>query len=261
MEVNPGVYPPERRQEIVRRTRGQGRTEVGALARALSVTPETIRRDLTALEDRHLLRRVHGGAVAVTGSGPEPGAPEQEHDPARAAREQRIAEAALRALPDSGSILLDACGAATRLAELLPADRELTVVTPSLVVASRLARRPGLCLHLLGGQVRERTLATAGRWAARAIGDMFVDVAFMTVQGITPDHGLTVRDPAAADIKRALIGAARRTVVLADHNGFGRVEPAHVADLGAVDLVIGDAGLDSRSAAQITASGPRIELA
>ena len=59
------MYATERQQEILGRARIDGRVEVKDLADALDVTPETVRRDLTALERRGLLRRVHGGAIPV----------------------------------------------------------------------------------------------------------------------------------------------------------------------------------------------------
>ncbi len=83
----------------------------------------------------------------------------------------------------------------------------------------------------------------------------------MGTNGITPDRGLTTSDLAEAQVKRSLIRAARRTVVLADHSKFGREEFAHVAGLDDVDLVITDSDLAGEMADEITAAGPRIELA
>jgi DeoR family fructose operon transcriptional repressor len=59
------VYAIVRHQEILRRARGEGRVEVKQLADGLDVTPEIVRRDLTALERVGVLRRFHGGATPV----------------------------------------------------------------------------------------------------------------------------------------------------------------------------------------------------
>ncbi len=59
------MYAPERQQAILATARAEGRVEVAALAETLSVTPETVRRDLTALERLGVVRRVHGGALPV----------------------------------------------------------------------------------------------------------------------------------------------------------------------------------------------------
>src|SRR5436309_10880091 len=127
------MYAEERHQLIVERARRAGRVDVTRLAAELQVTGETIRRDLTALERHGLLRRVHGGAIPVERLGFEPGLAQRAA--ARTEEKERIAKAALAELPQEGSILLDAGTTTCRLAEMLPADRELTVVTNHLTIA------------------------------------------------------------------------------------------------------------------------------
>ena len=87
------LYAPERHQQILDTARSQGRVEVAGLARELSVTPETVRRDLTALERRGALRRVHGGAIPVERLGFEQGVADRERKPAD--EKGRIARAAM----------------------------------------------------------------------------------------------------------------------------------------------------------------------
>ncbi|MFS0699439.1 DeoR/GlpR family DNA-binding transcription regulator [Cellulomonas sp. 179-A 4D5 NHS] len=250
------MYATERQQEILAWARRDGRAEVKDLADALDVTPETVRRDLTALERRGLLRRVHGGAIPVERLGIEPAVADRESR--MAGQKERIAKAALDELPDGGSIILDAGTTTIRLAEMLPAERELTVVTHSLPVAMLLAARPHITLHLLGGTVRGRTLAAVGPWAESAMADVYADVAFLGTNGITTERGLTTPDLVEARVKRALVAAARRTVVLTDHTKFGRVDFAQVAPLSAVDTLITDSQLEPDLAEEIEAAGPRV---
>lgn len=250
------MYATERQQEILARARRDGRAEVKDLADALDVTPETVRRDLTALERRGLLRRVHGGAIPVERLGIEPAVADRESR--MAGQKERIAKAALDELPDGGSIILDAGTTTIRLAEMLPTERELTVVTHSLPVAMLLAARPNITLHLLGGTVRGRTLAAVGPWAENAMADVYADVAFLGTNGLTTERGLTTPDLVEARVKRALVAAARRTVVLTDHTKFGRVDFAHVAPLSAVDTLITDSELEPDLAEEIEAAGPRV---
>ncbi len=91
------MYATERQQEILSKSRLDGRVEVRELAELLDVTPETVRRDLTALERRGLLHRVHGGAIPVERLGFEPAVSERES--VMAAQKERIAQAALDELP------------------------------------------------------------------------------------------------------------------------------------------------------------------
>ena len=122
------------------------------LADALGVSPETVRRDLATLEGHGVLRRVHGGAIPVERLGFEPSVA------ARAERfvseKERIAKVALDQLPDEGTVLLDSGTTTLRLAELLPGDRELTVVTNSLPAATALSGNSAITLYLLGGRLR-----------------------------------------------------------------------------------------------------------
>lgn len=250
------MYATERHQQILETARSRGRVEVAGLARDLAVTPETVRRDLTALERRGVLRRVHGGAIPVERLGIEPGVADREGH--AAGEKERIARAALNELPDGGSVILDAGTTTVRLAELLPTDRELTVVTHSIPVASILVSRPNLTLHLLGGVVRGRTLAAVGAWTKAQVSEIYADVAFMGTNSISVERGLTTPDLAEAAVKRALMSAARRVVVLADHTKFGRDDFALVAPLSDVDTVITDIGLDVELAGDIEAAGPQV---
>lgn len=250
------MYATERQQEILTRARLDGRVEVRELAEVLDVTPETVRRDLTALERRGLLHRVHGGAIPVERLGFEPAVADRES--VMAGQKERIAKAALDELPDGGAIILDAGTTTIRLAELLPTDRELTVVTHSLPIAMLLAARPTVTVHLLGGTVRGRTLAAVGAWTEQAVRDVYADVAFLGTNGLTVEQGLTTPDLVEAGVKRALVAASRRTVVLADHTKVGRSEFAQVAPLSVVDTVISDTELEPELAEEIEAAGPRV---
>ena len=115
----------------------------------------------------------------------------------------------------------------------MPADRVLTVVTNSLPIASLLAARPTLTVHLVGGRVRGRTLATVDHAALEYLRTVFVDVAFLGTNGFSLERGLTTPDSAEAAVKAAFVAAARRSVLLADHTKFGSDHFAHFADLAA----------------------------
>jgi DeoR family fructose operon transcriptional repressor len=250
------MYAEERQQVILERARAKGRVDVAALAEEFDVTTETIRRDLTVLERHGVLRRVHGGAIPVERLGIEP-AVEQRYE-VNAMQKERIAKAALDQLPEGGSIILDAGTTTVRFAEILPSDREITVVTHALPIASMLAERMNITLHLVGGRIRPGTLAAVGSWSARELAEIFVDVAFLGTNGVSPTRGLTTPDLAEAAVKTALMRSARRTVVLADHSKFGREDFAHVADLSEVDTIITDSEVDADMAREIEEAGPEV---
>jgi DeoR family fructose operon transcriptional repressor len=253
------MYQEERHAEILERARNSGRVDVGELAVEFDVTPETVRRDLTSLERHGLLRRVHGGAIPVERLGFEPGLPAREE--AMASEKARIAKAALEELPAEGAILLDSGTTTARLAEILPADRELTVVTNAVPIAMLLATRPNVTVLTVGGRVRGRTLAMVDGWALRVLADTYVDVAFIGTNGISVERGLTTPDVAVAAVNAAMMGAARRVIVLADHTKVGNDGFARFGELEAVDTLVTDDGLDVGVAADLQAAGPRVVLA
>jgi DeoR family transcriptional regulator, fructose operon transcriptional repressor len=250
------LFAEQRQQRIVEQARQAGRVDVAELAAELAVTPETVRRDLTALERQGVLRRVHGGAIPVERLGFEPGL--AARDAVRRAEKERIAKAALSELPVEGSVLLDAGTTTARLAEVMPVNRDLIVVTNSLPIALSLSVRPGLTVRLVGGRVRGRTQAVVDDWALRVLGDTYVDVAFVGTNGISVERGLTTPDPAEAAVKQAMLAAARRVVVLADHTKVGAVHFARFGGLREVALLITDSGLDADVAARLEAAGPTV---
>lgn len=234
------LYASQRQQMLVRTVRATGRVDAAAAAVEFQVSTETIRKDLIELERLGLLRRVHGGAIAVD---------ELSFEPAISARtefmeeKRRIARAALEEVPRTGAVLLDNGSTVARLAEIFPADRDLTVFTNSLTIALTLVSRPRLTVHTLGGRVRGVTLAEVGMWATRALSELRADVAFLGTNGLSVERGVTTPDEAEAAVKGMMYGAARRRVLLADHSKIGHVSMLKYADLSDVDLLITDTGL------------------
>jgi DeoR family fructose operon transcriptional repressor len=250
------MYAEERQQAILEQARKEGRVDVAELADTLDVTAETVRRDLTALERHGLVRRVHGGAIPVERLGFEPDVTTRSER--LVAEKDRIAKAALDQVPAEGAIILDAGTTTARLAELLPTDRELTVVTNSLQIGVTISSRRNITAYIVGGRVRGRTGANTGEWALQALAGLFVDVAFLGTNGLSVERGLTTPDQAEAAVKRAFVLSARRCVVLADHSKVGQAHFAQFADLTDVDQLITDTGLDEETAADIEATGPTV---
>lgn len=235
------MYATERHRLLVQRARQDGRVDVADMAAELNVAPETIRRDLGILERQGLVRRVYGGAVTIDRLDFEPGV--AQRDQTNAAEKERIAKAAINEVPDRGAILLDAGTTTSRLATLLPTDKELTVFTNSLPVATIVAARPNLTLHLLGGRVRGTTLAAVESWTLQALDGLLVDVVFLGTNGFSAERGFTTPDVAEAAVKQAMVLAGRRRVVLADHSKHGADQLSRFAHLSEVDLLITDSGL------------------
>src|SRR4029078_7737138 len=123
--------------------------------------------------------------------------------------------------PSGGTIVLDAGSTTSRLASLLPADLELTVITHAVRMRARLAGQRHIDLRLLPGRVRRTTQAAVGADTVAALSHLRVDVAFVGTSGITAEPGFTTPDPDEAAVKRALIECGRQVVALADASKFG----------------------------------------
>lgn len=253
------MYAPERQQRILQVARTQGRVEVQALSDDLAVTTETIRRDLTALERRGSLRRVHGGALPVERLEVEPALSTRTSRNAEAKR--RIAARALDEVPAEGAILLDGGSTTRALAEVLPDREGLTVVTNSIDIAGILQGHEHTDLYVLGGRVRGRTGACVGDWLTSALADVFVDVAFIGANGFSPARGMTTPDQAEAVAKRTMVHAARRAIVLADATKAGDDHFHRFADIESIDVLITDDALDEDTEAQFGVEGMEVARA
>ncbi|WP_405804097.1 DeoR/GlpR family DNA-binding transcription regulator [Streptomyces sp. NBC_01187] len=247
------MYAPERQQAILRIARENGRVDVLSLATEFDVTAETVRRDLKALDRAGLVRRVHGGAIPAGQLDFEPDLTARES--AATDEKERIAQTAVEELPAEGSVVLDAGTTTSRLATAIPLDAALTVVTHALPTAARLADHPRIELHIVGGRVRHRTRAAVDAWALRNYGEIKADVLFLATNGFSLDGGLTTPDLAEAAVKRTIMAAARRVVLLADSTKAGQEHFARFGDLSQVDLLITDTGLGPDDARLIEAQG------
>lgn len=253
------MYAEERRQAIAARTRRDGRVDVAELAAELDVTPETIRRDLTDLEERGVLRRVHGGAIAMERIRTEPAVSEKAQRMADA--KQRIAKAALDLVPDGGTVLLDAGTTCLALARQLPVDVTLTAVTNDITIAHELATRPNVNLLLVGGRVRKNVLANVDDWAVRTLAELSVDVAFVATNGVSVERGLSTPDVAEAAVKRMMVAAGRHVVLLADHTKVRDEHLVGFADVTDLDVFVSDAGLADDEADLFREAGVQVVLA
>lgn len=245
-----------RHREIVAMLHENGRIDVATVAQRFNITLETVRRDLVSLEHDGLVLRVHGGAVLG-----ERGLRLPHRVSVRSAEKDAISRAAMAHIPTSGAILLDAGSTVGRLAEVWPGGLPILVVTNALPAAITLVSKPDIVVHTLGGRVGPRTLDEVGTAALQALAQISVDVAFIGADGMSVSHGFSTSDHAQSSTKRAMIGAAKKSVVLADSSKIGMDFFARVATLREVDLVITDDGAPADAVEQFRAAGIDVEIA
>jgi len=245
-------FAVERRMAIADLVEKQGRAVVEELARLLNVSDETIRRDLAALENQGAVVRVHGGAIRRA---PIEEVPIRARVSIHAEEKERIARAALNELPTRGTVLIEAGDTLAHLASALPRDCALTVVTNACYMATILLEKPKLTVLMTGGRIRRESLACVDQWALEALRQTNVDIAFLGTNGVSARRGLTTPDPAEAAVKKAILGAGRRRVLLADHSKVGSMALCHYGDISDIDLLITDSGVSAEDTDEIRAAG------
>jgi len=262
------VFAAERQLLISALVADRGRVTVADLATRFNITPETVRRDLDALESAGQLRRVHGGAVAADrASMSERSLAERQGQ--RLDEKSRIAAAAAAMIPASptGSILLDAGTTTELLADRLskwtpqsPGD-QLLVITNAIPIAFKLSGNDEIRLHILGGRVRGLTGAVVGADTTELLDALRPDIAFVGTNGVDADFGLSTPDTAEAAVKRAIVQSARRVVALADSSKLGEKTLVRFAGLDDLDTLITDAPPSAELAAALAAADVEVVIA
>jgi DeoR family fructose operon transcriptional repressor len=151
-----------RLQRIEAEIRRSGRVKVVDLAAQLAVSEMTIRRDLDALAEEGVVRRIRGGAVSI---GPQPFI---ERFSRHVRAKDRIAAKLADLVGDGGAIGIDASTTLQRLATHLGSVRDLTVVTNGPDTFAALQGTAGVTALLTGGQLDPRTGSLVGPLATRA---------------------------------------------------------------------------------------------
>ena len=237
----------QRQARILERVREDGAVRVADLVSELGVSDMTVRRDLEVLDERGLLEKVHGGATSI--SDRALAEPTFDAKSGRQQAEKNAIAVAAASLVEPGIALAISAGTTTHaLARRLVDVPGITVVTNSIPVADVLHHggRPDQTVVLTGG-LRTPSEALVGPFAVSALRTVHVDLVFVGVHGMDPHSGFTCPNLLEADTDRALIAAARRLVVVADHTKWGVIGISSIAGLDQVDLLITDSGLDPKA--------------
>ena len=248
----------ERHQWLVDNARLKGHIDVNQSAEELGVTVETIRRDLNELEEKNLLRRVHGGAIPIEGLGYESNLDARRQQ--FLDEKRRIGEAAILRIGDAESVFWDEGYMFEMAAESWQPKHRVTVITNALRTAYIFSQKPNVDLILLGGKIREQTIATADAWGPRQLTALVIDVALIGSNGISLKHGCTTPSDAVSATKRAAIKASHTSILLALSNRWGFDSFVKFADLDSFSEAISDSDMDSETYKKYSNTGMRITL-
>ncbi len=247
----------KRWEEIIRILEQDGSVDVNSLSDQFGVTAKTIRQDLAELEVKGLLERVHGGAVFKSnGSGVFP---IQERKQLNLEEKGRIAEAALKYIANGDTIILDGGSTTLQLAKKLTEQR-LVVITNDLIIAGELLPHESITLYLSGGRLRREGVYTLlGREAERIINSYKVNKVFLATSALDFKQGLTVLSEEEAEIKKAMLNAAKEIICLADYSKFHKVALISFASLKKVERLITDSRISETDIKYLKNEGIQVE--
>ncbi len=249
----------ERRQAVLTAVRAHGAASIRQLARLAGVSEVTVRRDLRLLEESGHVVRHHGGAVVAGGIAHEPSYSDKSH--VAAPEKAAIAERAATLVDDGDAVVLGAGTTTEALARRLTGLRELTVVTPSLLVAQALTRSPGIEVHVTGGALRGSIHAMVGGATEQALAGLRTPKAFLSGNGLTTAHGLSTPNMLVARVDRAIAAAAEQVIVLADHTKIGADTMVQTVPATRISVLVTDDGADASELEGLRGAGVRVLVA
>lgn len=233
----------ERHELITKELDAKGSVSVTELSMMLNVSEVTIRKDLTLLEEKNVLYRAHGKAIKINPyiNDRDVNVKEKQNTIEKTA----IGRVAAELIEPNDSIIIASGTTVHFLSREIHSEggRHLIVITSALNVASVLSKDPGIEVIQLGGIVRGSSLSAVGCDTERMLENFTGSKLFMGVDGFDLEYGLSTTNLLEANLNRAMIRSAQKTVVLTDSTKFGRRGFSRICDVDEVDQVITDAGI------------------
>lgn len=223
----------ERKNKILHEVITQGEISINQLAERFNVTTETIRKDVSQLQEKKLLTKKHGAVTkADTFFESEFSVKENDHQ----GEKIKIAELALQFIPENAAVLLDTSTSVLQLAKLLVMRHDLTIITNSLQIAQVLANSDNQVL-LTGGLYRKKSNSYVGNWAVNAIKELNVDIAFLGCDGFSKT-GPTIHSYHELEIKKTILNHSKQNFILCDTTKLTNEGLYSFVDYQALDMII-----------------------
>ncbi|GGI44425.1 DeoR family transcriptional regulator [Paenibacillus marchantiophytorum] len=233
----------ERKDYILNQLNLEGKVKTNDLVDTLNVSSETIRRYLEELEEENKLKRVYGGAVKINLSREEPSHLKREVLHAEAKR--KIGRAAATLVEDNDVIFIDDGTTTLHMIDYLLNKKNLTVLTISIPVLYLLIDYKNKELfsgeiYFLGGKVNAVHSRVAGSLAEQMVEHFYADKAFLSVDGMMLDRGITGFDESKGRMTQQFMRHAKQNIALSDQSKFGSVQFYKIADLKVLDIIVSD---------------------
>jgi DeoR family glycerol-3-phosphate regulon repressor len=252
------MHPTSRRSHILQAVTRRGTCGIGELAAELTVSEETIRRDVRPLAAEGLVVKLHGAIMA----------PERLREPPferrmrdNMAEKLRIAARAAEIIKDGDSLMIDTGSTTCYVAQALREHANLMVVTNSAEIARTLATRNGNRVYFAGGELRGDDGAALGAAAVEFVRQFQAQYAVLSIGAIDKDRGFMDAHLAEAEFSRMVLSQVERKIVVADHSKFGRKGFVKVCDLNGIDTLITDSPPPAYFARYLANAGVSVQIA
>jgi DeoR/GlpR family transcriptional regulator of sugar metabolism len=224
----------ERQQTILSEVELHNRILLTDIAETLDVSIDTIRRDVKELDAENKLRKVHGGAISLGFT----------TNSARNANvyalddKVTIAKKATTMLKDGAVIFIDGGTTCLELARIIPEKLQLTCFTISLPVAMELSNKPNVKVISIGGQIAKEAQIAIGANAIHNLSEIKVDYSFIGTGYVDALYGLTEFDWDIVQIKKAVIKASKKTVLLSISEKLNSQHRYKTCDVSSINTMI-----------------------
>ena len=253
-----------RRERILSLVRDREFVRVADLSAMFDISEVTIRSDLDQLAVQGGLQRVHGGAV-VRDSRPRLERSFEEALGSAAEEKEAIGRLAASLVTAGETVILDVGSTTTAIARALVRREELegiVVFTSGITIALELEPAiPRFTVVLTGGTLRPLQHSLVDPMAGHILEAINVSTAFIGCNGIHPEEGVTNVNLPEAAVKRRMVEATQRCVVVAEGSKLGNISVVKIADLDSVDLIVTGSSAPSEATAELAKTGAHIEVA
>jgi len=232
------MFAEERREQIVFKVKSLGRVFAKELAEEFQVSIDTIRRDLTTMEEDGLLKRTHGGAVPLSKVRRFPMDDRIRYSEGTE-HQNAVAKLAVSYIEQCDTLFIGGASIHYILLKYLPVDRDYTVITNSLIIAEKLKQHTNIETYIVCGKVKSED-GIVDPLATEFIRTLRIDTAFLTGGGISAKHGLSSSTPEGAIFQRVVAEVSRRKICLANFDKVGTEFFARTIDLNDLDVLITD---------------------
>lgn len=232
------MFAVERRSRLMALLNEKESISVQEAAAHFGVAEETIRRDMSILEEQKLLVRTHGGALLAGGSNPE-----MSYEMRRKINisgKDSIGREAAKLVSDGDTIILDASTSAFFLAKHIKNKKGLTVITNAENVIKELSGENDIEIISTGGVLRRKSMSYVGRIAEDALRNYHANKLFFSCMGFSLERGLTDSNGQESDLKKIMIACSQTVCLLCDRTKFDMVGYASTARTEDIDMLVTD---------------------